>query len=134
MDNTTVRHFQLYCITWIQNHLWRWICENPNTRMIYFCYRSFQWLTFRRRRRRRNKNESLTDVRVAALEALVEVVRADARIDDWEFIIDIIEKDPEPRVRHKLLLLLAKNPPFEKGRGSRLDTIEIADRFWRLMK
>ena len=76
----------------------------------------------------------VSDVRVAALEALVEVARADARLDDWEFIIDIIEKDPEPRVRHKLLLLLAKNPPFEKGRGSRLDTIEIADRFWRLMK
>nr|CAG4646022.1 EOG090X00M6 [Macrothrix elegans] len=73
------------------------------------------------------------DVRVAALEALVEVVRDDSRTEDLEFVLDLIENDPEPRVRHELLLMLAKTPPFERGRGSRLDTIPVCDRLWKLM-
>lgn len=75
-----------------------------------------------------------TDVRVAALEALVEVVKADSRMADWEFLLEIIEHDPEPRVRHELLTLLASNPPFERGRGSRLDTIPVMERLWKQMK
>lgn len=74
------------------------------------------------------------DVRVAALEALVEVLRAESRMEDWEFLLDLIENDPEPRVRHQLLLMLAKHPPFERGRGNRLDTIPVMDRLWKLMK
>nr|CAH0103828.1 unnamed protein product [Daphnia galeata] len=73
------------------------------------------------------------DVRVAALEALVEVVKADSRMADWEFLLEIIEHDPEPRVRHELLTLLASNPPFERGRGSRLDTIPVMERLWKQM-
>ena len=71
---------------------------------------------------------------MAALEALVEVVKADSRMPDWEFLLDIIENDPEPRVRHELLTLLAITPPFERGRGSRLDTIPVMERLWKLMK
>ena len=71
---------------------------------------------------------------MAALEALVKVVRADARTSDWEFLLDIIENDPEARVRHQLLLMLAQNPPFEKGRGSPLDTVAVVHRLWKLMK
>lgn len=71
---------------------------------------------------------------MAALEALVELVKADSRMADWEFLLDIIESDPEPRIRHELLILLASNPPFERGRGSRLDTIPVMDRLWKLMK
>jgi transcription initiation factor TFIID subunit 2 len=77
---------------------------------------------------------SVSDVRIAALEALVQVVRADSRFDDWKFLLDIIENDPEPRVRHQLLLMLAEHPPFEKGRGSHLDTIPVMERLWKLMK
>jgi len=77
---------------------------------------------------------NFADVRVAALEALVEVVKADSRMTDWEFLLDIVENDPEPRVRHELLTLLASNPPFERGRGSRLDTIPVMERLWKLMK
>ena len=68
------------------------------------------------------------------MEALVQVVRADSRFDDWKFLLDIIENDPEPRVRHQLLLMLAEHPPFEKGRGSHLDTIPVMERLWKLMK
>ena len=64
----------------------------------------------------------------------MEIVQADSRPDDLEFLLDIVENDPEPRIRHKLLLLLARNPPFEKGRGSHLDIVEIVDRLWKLMK
>lgn len=76
----------------------------------------------------------MLDVRVTALEALVEVVKADSRMTDWEFLLEIIENDPEPRVRHELLTLLASNPPFERGRGSRLDIIPVMERLWKLMK
>lgn len=75
-----------------------------------------------------------SDVRVAALEALIEVVRVDSRVADWEFLLDLVENDPEPRVRHKLLQMLAKNPPFERARGSRLDTVPVMERLWKLMK
>lgn len=74
------------------------------------------------------------DVRVTALEALVELVKADCRMSDWEFLLDLIENDPEPRIRHELLLLLAQHPPFERGRGSRLDTIPVMERLWKQMK
>ena len=74
------------------------------------------------------------DVRIAALEALVEITKADCRPEDLEFLLDLIENDPEPRVRHELLLMMAKTPPFERGRGNRLDTVAVMDRCWKLMK
>ena len=71
---------------------------------------------------------------MAALEAMVEVLRADSRPEDLDFLLELIESDPEPRVRHELLLMLAKNPPFERGRGNRVDTVPVMERLWKLMK
>ena len=74
------------------------------------------------------------DVRVTALNAIVELVKADGRSEDLNFLLDIIENDPEPRVRHQLLLMLAQHPPFERGRGHPLDTTSVMERLWKLMK
>lgn len=64
----------------------------------------------------------------------MQIVKVDERSQDFEFLLDIVENDPEPRVRHKLLLMLAQNPPFEKGRGSPLDTAKVVDCLWKLIK
>lgn len=74
------------------------------------------------------------DVRVTALDAIVQLVKADGRPEDLNFLLDIIENDPEPRVRHQLLIMLAQHPPFERGRGNPLDTIPVMERLWKLMK
>nr|CAG4635921.1 EOG090X00M6 [Eubosmina coregoni] len=73
------------------------------------------------------------DVRVTALDAIVQLVKADGRPEDLNFLLDIIENDPEPRVRHQLLIMLAQHPPFERGRGNPLDTIPVMERLWKLM-
>nr|CAG4640612.1 EOG090X00M6 [Eulimnadia texana] len=73
------------------------------------------------------------DVRLAALEAMVEIVRADGRKEDFDFLLDIIENDPEISVRHELLLMLARKPPFERGRGSPLDIVPVMEKLWKLM-
>ena len=71
---------------------------------------------------------------MTALNAIVELVKADGRSEDLNFLLDIIENDPEPRVRHQLLLMLAQHPPFERGRGHPLDTTSVMERLWKLMK
>ena len=79
-------------------------------------------------------NLIVADVRVTALNAIVELVKADGRTEDLNFLLDIIENDLEPRVRHQLLLMLAQHPPFERGRGHPLDTKSVMERLWKLMK
>ena len=71
---------------------------------------------------------------MTALNAIVELVKADGRSEDLNFLLDIIENDPEPRVRHQLLLMLAQHPPFERGRGHPLDTTSVMEKLWKLMK
>ena len=68
------------------------------------------------------------------MDAIVQLVKADGRPEDLNFLLDIIENDPEPRVRHQLLIMLAQHPPFERGRGNPLDTIPVMERLWKLMK
>ncbi|GLH06390.1 Transcription initiation factor TFIID subunit 2 [Gryllus bimaculatus] len=73
------------------------------------------------------------DVRLAALEALVDFTRVDGRWDDLVFLLDLIENDPDPRVRHSLVRLLVENPPFDRAHKHRLDREELVDRLWSLM-
>ncbi|XP_029050088.1 transcription initiation factor TFIID subunit 2 [Osmia bicornis bicornis] len=73
------------------------------------------------------------DVRIAALEALVDFTRVDGKWEDLEFLLDMIEMDPHPGVRHRLVRLMVENPPFEKGHKHRLDRPEFVDRIWNLI-
>jgi transcription initiation factor TFIID subunit 2 len=77
---------------------------------------------------------SCTDVRLAALEALVDFTKVDGRWPDLEFLLDIAENDPEPAVRHQLIRMLVENPPFERSHKHRLDKEELAERLWNLIK
>lgn len=73
-------------------------------------------------------------MRLAALECLVDFVRADGRWSDLQHLLDIVETDPDPGVRHKLALLLIKNAPFKKAHRSRLDCPELVERIWTNIK
>ncbi|KAJ8973189.1 hypothetical protein NQ317_014990 [Molorchus minor] len=48
------------------------------------------------------------DVRLAALECLVDFVKADGKWEDLQYVMDILENDPDPGLRHKLAGLLIK--------------------------
>ncbi|KAK0171350.1 hypothetical protein PV328_009091 [Microctonus aethiopoides] len=73
------------------------------------------------------------DVRLAALEALVDFTRIDGTWEDLEFILDMAETDPHPGIRHRLVRLMVENPPFEKSFKHRLDRVELVDRIWNLI-
>lgn len=70
------------------------------------------------------------DVRLAALECLVDFVKADGRLPDLQYILDLIENDPDPGLRHKLARMLILNPPFERAHRHRLDVPELVKRIW----
>ncbi|XP_025837308.1 transcription initiation factor TFIID subunit 2 isoform X2 [Agrilus planipennis] len=70
------------------------------------------------------------DVRLAALECLVDFVKADGRLQDLQHLIDFVENDPDPGLKHKLVRMLIMNPPFERAHRHRLDVPQIVDRIW----
>jgi len=73
------------------------------------------------------------DTRVAALECLVDYVKLEGKYDDLGFLLDLIERDPVPSIRHKCVRLLIKTPPFEKGRHHRNDSYKLVERLWNLI-
>lgn len=74
------------------------------------------------------------DVRIAALECLVDFVKADGKWTDVQDILDILENDPDTGLRHKLAQLLIKNPPCRRGTKQRLDPPELVERIWSNIK
>jgi len=74
------------------------------------------------------------DIRLAALEALVDFTRVDGKWEDLEFLLDMAEMDPHPGVRYKLVRLMVENPPFERAHKHRLDKPDLVDRIWNLIK
>lgn len=74
------------------------------------------------------------DVRIAAMECLVDFVKVDGQGDDLEQLLSILESDPDPMARHSLARLLIENPPFERGHRHKLDKEELAERIWINMK
>ncbi|XP_063225105.1 transcription initiation factor TFIID subunit 2 [Bacillus rossius redtenbacheri] len=73
------------------------------------------------------------DVRLAALEALVDFTRVDGRWPDLQFLLDLLEGDPDPAVRHRLARMLVDSPPFERARRHKLDQDALAHRLWNLI-
>ena len=73
------------------------------------------------------------ETRVAALECLVDFIKLEGKFEDLCFVIDIIEKDPVPMIRHMAVRCLVNCPPFERGRHHRNDRPELVDRLYNLM-
>lgn len=74
------------------------------------------------------------DVRIAAMECLVDFVKVDGRWEDLQQLMDLLETDPDPMIRHALARLLIDNPPFERGYRHKLDREELVERIWSSMK
>ncbi|XP_055846855.1 transcription initiation factor TFIID subunit 2 [Episyrphus balteatus] len=90
----------------------------PSLPKIYRCYAAYgQYI----------------DVRVAAMECLVDFVKVDGRWEDLDHLITLMESDPDPAARHALARLLIENPPFTKMQRSRLDKPELVERIWKNM-
>ncbi|KAG5887800.1 hypothetical protein JTB14_019391 [Gonioctena quinquepunctata] len=70
------------------------------------------------------------DVRLAALECLIDFVRADGKWEDLQNVLDILENDPDSGLKHKLAILLIKNPPFKRAHRGKLDIPELVERIW----
>uniref|UniRef100_A0A8K9WW65 Transcription initiation factor TFIID subunit 2 n=1 Tax=Oncorhynchus mykiss TaxID=8022 RepID=A0A8K9WW65_ONCMY len=69
------------------------------------------------------------DVRVAALEAVVDYTRGMHRTSPRE----VSRTHPIPYVVHKILSMLGKNPPFTKAAESPLCNEALVDQLWKLM-
>lgn len=75
------------------------------------------------------------DVRIAAMECLVDFVRVDGEWEDLEHLLGLLESDPDKMARHRLARLMIDNPPFSPARrNSKLDREELTERLWHWMK
>uniref|UniRef100_T1GNN3 Transcription initiation factor TFIID subunit 2 n=1 Tax=Megaselia scalaris TaxID=36166 RepID=T1GNN3_MEGSC len=78
------------------------------------------------------------DLRIAAMECLVDFVKVDGKWDDLDHLITILETDPDPFARHALARLLIDNPPFTRATdnvktNAELDQPQLAKRIWNMM-
>lgn len=74
------------------------------------------------------------EVRFAAIEALVDIIRSEQRREDLDFILELVEADPIQAVRRKCLKLLVTNPPFtKKDVNHPLNTEDLVERIWNMM-
>ncbi|EDW30911.1 GL11884 [Drosophila persimilis] len=71
------------------------------------------------------------DLRIAAMECLVDFVKVDGRSEDLDHLINLLETDPDPAARHALAQLLIDNPPFTREiKKSALDNPNLVERLW----
>ncbi|XP_058065181.1 transcription initiation factor TFIID subunit 2 [Anopheles bellator] len=73
------------------------------------------------------------DVRLAAMECLVDYVKIDGRWEDLVHLINLLETDPDPMARHQLGRFLIDALPFDKANRHRLDREELALRIFENM-
>eukprot|EP00063_Salmo_salar_P066273 XP_014041108.1 PREDICTED: transcription initiation factor TFIID subunit 2-like [Salmo salar] len=73
------------------------------------------------------------DVRVAALEAVVDYTRVDRSSVELQWLLNMVQNDPAHYIRHKILSMLGKNPPFTKAAESPLCNEALVDQLWKLM-
>lgn len=75
------------------------------------------------------------DVRVAAMECLVDFVKVDGEYEDLKHLLDLLTNDPDAMARCKLARLLIDNPPFSKThRNRKLERQELVEQIWHNMK
>ncbi|XP_054712299.1 LOW QUALITY PROTEIN: transcription initiation factor TFIID subunit 2-like [Uloborus diversus] len=73
------------------------------------------------------------DVRIAALEALVDFTSADGREEDLNFLLDLVENDPVPAIQYHVLRMLTEKPPFTGSDPNPLNSEDLVERLWKLM-
>lgn len=80
-------------------------------------------------------SDCFLEVRKVAIIILVDVVKAEGRKEDLDFLLDLLVTDPSPVVKYYILKQLIRNPPFSYSseETNRLDTEELAEKLWNLM-
>lgn len=63
----------------------------------------------------------------------MDFVKNDGKWDDLEPLLELLETDPDPMLKHRLLRLLIDNPPFERAHQHRLDRPHLVERLWMMM-
>ncbi|GFR89331.1 transcription initiation factor TFIID subunit 2, partial [Elysia marginata] len=66
------------------------------------------------------------DVRVAAVTCLVDFIKGDLTGEHLKWVLDFIEKDADPFLRHHALTSLIENPPFRRSERSALNVESLA--------
>ena len=85
--------------------------------------------------RAHTSNNCFIEVRKAAIEILVDIVRAEVRRDELDFLLDLVVNDPQPVIKFYTLKYLIKNPPFSfsNEETNSLDTEDLVERLWLMM-
>ncbi|XP_077971287.1 transcription initiation factor TFIID subunit 2-like [Styela clava] len=75
------------------------------------------------------------DIRIAAIEALVDMIKATSDVDQFEWLLDLCEKDPVPEIKWRILKAFVSNPPFTKSdsQTSSLNTEHFVDKLWNFI-
>ncbi|KAL4236698.1 Transcription initiation factor TFIID subunit 2 [Mactra antiquata] len=73
------------------------------------------------------------DVRLVAIEALVDFIKTDVNVTELYWLLEVVEKDPDKYVSYMTIQMLSKNPPFKRGEDSLLNTEALVSRLWKLM-
>lgn len=72
------------------------------------------------------------EVRICALEALVDYTAVDGKSSDLEWLLEVCEGDPDPAIKSALVRMLCDNPPFYRNSRHRLDKPALVHRLWKL--
>ena len=73
------------------------------------------------------------DVRLSAIDQLIDFLPHDGGVTELNFLLNLAETDPMPRVRYEVLRRLALNKPFKMGEGHKLDNEPLVERLWAMM-
>ena len=74
------------------------------------------------------------DIRMTALELLVDFVLVHTSEKDLEWLLDIVERDPVPSIRHQVVHCLVQKPPFNKKcTNVPANRLTLVERLWQLM-
>ncbi|XP_078318588.1 transcription initiation factor TFIID subunit 2-like isoform X2 [Crassostrea virginica] len=79
------------------------------------------------------KHGVFRDIRLAAIDAIVDFIKTESRPEDMYWILSLVETDPDLYVRHYALRQLVLNPPFRRMETSALHTEGLVERLWKMM-
>ena len=70
------------------------------------------------------------DVRLAAIDCLVDLIKATGNADDLNWLLDLAIHDPVSEIKQNIFKSLVRNPPFLKDSKSPLNSVELVERLW----
>ncbi|KAH9489969.1 Transcription initiation factor TFIID subunit 2, partial [Bulinus truncatus] len=73
------------------------------------------------------------DVRVAAITCLVDFIRGDVTGEHLFWVLDFIENEQDPYLKHHMVTCLTQNPPFRRSERSALNIEPLVERLWEMM-